>query len=422
MKRMLALYLMVIVFCSTTMAWAYEDLTITLEFSADEMLELSSREGAWLNVGKREDGGELDLFIPSIIGLEKYYRDKSDIIQPQSYRFLVKQKMNDQETMLTIWELDFSQNRGRIDKVYFVKGKNFEEKNGLAQWFAAKDTEMVRRILKDARYYAGEGNTILSAFIFDFRSSVWSEKAKEAQNWYNVNPFVSKVYLYIPDLLELSKSDWNRGFVFAKIVDDDKVEVFQVEFDMKNQRAREWDTVRMGKTNLFGSEISSVHSDYSVTEWAPISSSPLVRGILQILKSPAMIQTLQNLPLGWEEDVRSWLKISQNPSDWVKIESQFEGETYFQKSSLKKARERYLINSQEELFEIVVKYKRSSNTEVVTKFAIDIKNKKIQPQMMLHLKEEVLVGFSPVIGEWKVKQEGSFLEFIYDELEKKLKE
>ena len=123
------------------MAWAYEDLTITLEFSADEMLELSSREGAWLNVGKREDGGELDLFIPSIIGLEKYYRDKSDIIQPQSYRFLVKQKMNDQETMLTIWELDFSQNRGRIDKVYFVKGKNFEEKNGLAQWFAAKDTE-----------------------------------------------------------------------------------------------------------------------------------------------------------------------------------------------------------------------------------------------------------------------------------------
>ena len=117
MKRIFCSLILVLLFI-TNMAWANE--RERLDFSSDEILVLSSREGEWFKVGSNEDGGELYLFASSIIGLEKYYQKNSNLPEPQSYKFLVKQKINDQESVIVLWELDFSANRGKMSKVYFI--------------------------------------------------------------------------------------------------------------------------------------------------------------------------------------------------------------------------------------------------------------------------------------------------------------
>ena len=323
--------------------------------------------------------------------------------------------------MLTIWELDFSQNRGRIDKVYFVKGKNFEEKNGLAQWFAAKDTEMVRRILKDARYYAGVRNTDLSLWIMGERSNKWFARAEETKNWYNVNPFVSKLYLYIPDLVEFSKSTSQKGLIFVNVVEKDIVEIFQVEVDLKNHRAREWDTVIEKKDFMGYEKASYLHADYSISDWVPIESSEIAGGIAKIAESTEMIRTLQNLPANWEEEIRSWPSSASRWNDWIKIKNDFNGAIYFQKASLEKAKKQYLVTGVTEPLAILIKFENQAGVEVVTKCGVDFKNQKIQSQMMLLIKEDQVAGLSTIISSWESKSKVPMLEFIYVELERRIK-
>ena len=418
MKRIFC-SLMIILLFITNAAWANE--RERLDFSSDEILVLSSREGEWFKVGSNEDGGELYLFASSIIGLEKYYQKNSKLPEPQSYKFLVKQKINDQEAVIVLWELDFSANRGKMSKVYFITPQGIEEKNPPNDWFHVANSEVVKKIQADARKYAGERNTDLSVWIMEERSTKWFVRAEETKNWHNVNPFVSKLYLYIPDLVEFSKSSSRKGLIFAKVVEKDSLEIFQVEIDLKNQRAREWDTVIEKKKFMGHESVGYLHADYNISDWVPIESLEIATGVAKIVESQAMIQTLQNLPVNWEEEIRSWYSSALNRSDWIETKNDFKSAIYFQKDSLEKAKKQYLENGAGEALEILIKFETQTGVEVVTKCGVDFKNQKIQSQMMLLIKEDQVAGLSTIISSWESKSKVPMLEFIYDEVERRVK-
>ena len=418
MKRIFCSLILILLFI-TNMAWANE--RERLDFSSDEILVLSSREGEWFKVGSNEDGGELYLFASSIIGLEIYYQKISNLPEPQSYKFLVKQKINDQESVIVLWELDFSANRGKMGKVYFIRPQGIEEKNPSPEWFLAANSEVVKKVQTDARKYAGVRNTDLSVWIMEERSNKWFARAEETKNWYNVNPFVSKLYLYTPDLVELSKSTSQKGLIFAKVVEKDSVQVFQVEVDLKNQRAREWDTVIEKKDFMGYEKVSYLHADYSISDWVSIESSEIAGGVAKIAESTEMIRTLQNLPANWEEEIRSWPSSASRSNDWIKIKNDFNGAIYFQKASLEKAKKQYLATGASEPLAILIKFENQAGVEVVTKCGVDFANQKIQSQMILLVKGDQVVGLNTIISSWELKNKVPLLEFIYDELERQVK-